>query len=234
MKIRCLIIDDEPIAIDILRSYINEIPHMEIVACCSNALESYGILQKEKIDLLFLDIKMPQLTGIEFMKTLDHKPLIILVTAYSEYALDAFEYDVLDYLLKPVSFQRFIKAVNKALTRLQLKTDHINSPAGMESSFMYLKHDKKNVKVMLDDILFFEGCGNYVKVVTANKEILTYQTLNFLEKQLAQEGFLRVHKSFIVSVRNISAYTTETIEVGKHMLPIGNSYKQVVNKVLNT
>jgi DNA-binding LytR/AlgR family response regulator len=232
MKIRCLLIDDEPIALDILKSYIADVPYLELVGTCSNALESYSILQKEKIDLLFLDIKMPQLTGIEFIKTLDHKPHIILVTAYSEYALDAFEYDVLDYLLKPVSFQRFLKSVNKAMNRLQVKTEHLINDQSPESSFMYLKHDKKNVKVMLNDILYFEGCGNYVKVVTSSKEILTYQTLNFLEKQLSGDGFLRIHKSYIISLNKIDAFTTETVEVKQHELPIGNSYRQMVSKVL--
>jgi len=232
MKIRCLLIDDEPIAIDILRSYISEVPYLEVAATCNNALASYSILQKEKIDILFLDIKMPQLTGIEFIKTLDHKPLIILVTAFSEFALDAFEYDVLDYLLKPVSFQRFLRSVNKAMNRLQAKSDMVITQPQVESSFMYLKHDKKNVKVMLDDILYFEGCGNYVKVVTSTKEILTYQTLNFLEKELSGDGFIRIHKSFIVSLSKIDAYDTETVELGSLQIPIGSSYRQIVVKVL--
>jgi len=230
MKVRCLIVDDEPIATDIIISYIKNIEELEVAGTCSNALEAYNFLRKEKIELMILDIKMPQLSGLDFLRSLDNKPLVILVTAYPEHALEGYEYDVIDYLVKPVSFQRFLKAISKVFNRLQLSNVQPGEQR-KESSFIYIKSDKKMIKIMLDDILYFEGFGNYVKVVTEKKEIITYQTLNLLEKELAKDGFVRIHKSYIVSVNKVDAFANETVEIGKKEIPVGNSYKQVIAKV---
>lgn len=232
MKIKCLLVDDEPIAIDILASYIKNLEELEIAGTCNNALEAYNFLQKEKVDLMILDIKMPQLSGLDFLKSLDRKPLVILVTAYSEHALEGYEYDVVDYIVKPVSFQRFLKAISKVFNRLQLKDHNVQAnPQDRNASFIYIKTDKKMIRVMLNDILYFEGSGNYVRVVTEQKEIITYQTLNLLEKQLAKDGFVRIHKSYIVSINKVDAFTHEDVEIRKKEIPIGNSYKQSVSKI---
>ncbi len=233
MKINCLLVDDEPIAIDILKSYIKNIEELQVVGECNNALEAYNFLQKTKVDLLLLDIKMPQLSGLEFLKTIDLKPLVILITAYSEHAIEGYEFDVVDYIVKPVSYQRFLKAISKVFNRLELKSNNIlMAPQKSGSSFIYLRHDKKMVKVMLNDILYFEGFGNYVKVVTEQREIISYQTLNLLEKQLANDGFVRIHKSFIIPVNKIDAFTNESVEIKKKEIPIGSSYKQAISRIM--
>ena len=234
MKIKCLVIDDEPIAIDIITSYIENIGELELAGTCNNAFEAYSLLQKQKVDLLILDIKMPQLTGLEFIKSLDTKPLIILITAYSEHALESYEYDVVDYLVKPVSLQRFLKAISKVFNRLQLKPNVAESISNKkEESYIYVKSDKKMIRIMLNEILYIEGFGNYVKVITEKKEIVTYQTLNLLEKELTKDGFLRIHKSFIISLKKVESFTNDSVEITKREIPIGNSYKQSVIKFLN-
>ena len=235
MKISCLLVDDEPIAINILKSYIKNIEELQIAGECNNPLEAYNFLQKEKVDLLLLDIKMPQLSGLDFLKTLHTKPLVILITAYSEHAIDGYEFDVVDYIVKPVSYQRFLKAISKVFNRLELKSSNaLFTPQKSDSSFIYLRHDKKMVKVMLNDILYFEGLGNYVKVVTEQREIISYQTLTLLEKQLANDGFVRIHKSYIISLNKVNSFTSESVEIKKNEIPIGSSYKQVISKIIKT
>ncbi|HYF31253.1 MAG TPA: LytTR family DNA-binding domain-containing protein [Chitinophagaceae bacterium] len=232
MKIKCLLVDDEPIAVEIIRSYMRNIDEVEIVAEFNNALDAYNFLQKEKVDLLLLDIKMPQLSGLDLLKTLDSRPLIILITAYSEFALEGYELDVVDYLIKPVSYQRFLKAISKVFNRLNVPANNTQPQAEKaNASYIYFKQGKKMMKLLLSDILYFKGYGNYVKVFTEQKEIITYQTLNMLEKQLSTEGFIRVHKSFLVSLDKIDAFTVDTVEIKKKEIPIGNSYRQAVVKI---
>ena len=227
MTIKCLVVDDEPIAIDILTDYIGRIKQLELVGCCRNAIEVFDFLSKKRIDLLFLDIKMPQLTGIELLKSLAHPPRVILTTAYPEYALEGYELNVLDYLLKPISYQRFLKSVAKTLedTNFYHKSA-IANPTDLSTPFIYLKEDRKMVKVLLDEILYLEGMGNYVKIVTKQKEIITYRSLNFMEQQLGRERFLRIHKSFIVALNNINAVTAETIEISGRQPPVAIAIKR--------
>ena len=233
MTIKCLVVDDEPIAIDILTDYIGRIKQLELVGCCRNAMEAFDSLSKKRIDLLFLDIKMPKLTGIELLKSLSHPPRVILTTAYPEYALEGYELNVLDYLLKPISYQRFLRSVAKTLEDTNLyHKPAIASPAVLSTSFIYLKEDRKMIKVQLNEILYLEGMGNYVKIVTKQKEIITYRSLNFMEQQLGRERFLRIHKSFIIALNNIQAFTAETIEISERQLPIGNSYRKMVMAAL--
>lgn len=229
MTIKCLVVDDEPIALDILTDYIGRINQLELVGRCRNAMEAFDVLSTKRIDLLFLDIKMPQLTGIELLKSLALPPKVILTTAYPEYALEGYELNVLDYLLKPISYQRFLKSVAKTVENTNFyHNPAIVNPAILSTSFIYLKEDRKMIKVPLDEILYLEGMGNYVKVVTRQRNIITYRSLNFMEQQLGREGFLRIHKSFIIALNNIQAFTAETIEISGRQLPIGNIYKKMV------
>jgi len=205
MKIRCLIVDDEPLAQRVIEKYISSLPSLELACKCNNALDAAAFLHSNTVDVIFLDIKMPELTGLEFLKTLTKPPKVILTTAFSEYALEGYEYSVVDYLLKPISFERFLKAVNKITGQMESKQE----PAAAESQnnksdFIFLREDKIDHKVLFSDILYVEGCGNFVKVFANRKMIMVAETMTHIEEKLPGNIFLRVHKSFIVSIRKIS------------------------------
>ena len=231
MKLKTIIVDDEPLALDVLETYIEQIGDLELVKRCGNAFEANEILKSEDIDLMFLDIQMPQLTGTEFVKTLHNPPLIIFTTAYPNYAIEGFELDAIDYLLKPISMERFMKAVNKALEQHKLLTtaqsDHPSS--GSDSDYIFVKADKKFIKVSYADITFIEGLKDYVIINTPNGRIVTLQTMKSLESKLPADQFMRIHRSYIVNVQNINAVVgnmVEVIERGKtRHLPIGKSYR---------
>jgi len=233
--IRCLIIDDEPPAREIIRRYIDDIPHLQLMAECSNAVQALSFLQQKEVDLIFLDIRMPQLNGNAFLKILKNPPKVIFTTAYAEYALEGYELDVVDYLLKPVKFDRFLKAVNKAFelnnksgadTLIQHEENRKDSP------FVYFRADRKMIKVMLGDILYIESMKDYIKVVTVNGNIITKQSITSVEAMLPESRFIRSHRSFIVSLHKIKSFTTEVIEIDKEEIPIGKLYKGAVLKVL--
>ena len=236
MKIRCLVIDDEPLARDLMRSHIEKLENFEIVAECGDAMKALQALRNHPVDLMFMDIQMPQITGIEFLKTLKHPPKVIITTAYREYALDGFELDVVDYLLKPITFNRFLKAVNKyyQLTQEEKKN---SAPAAMaaqpEEAFIYVKENKKVIKVHLNEILYVEGLSEYVQIYTENKKIITKTSMTHMEEKLPQADFMRIHKSFIVSLSKIEAFTSNSIEVPGKELPIGRSYKNSVLEALH-
>jgi len=230
MKMKCIIVDDEPLAIEIIESYIGRLDDLEIVATCNNAIKAFEILQKEDIDLMFLDIQMPKLTGIDFIKTLQHPPKIILTTAYRDYALESYELDVVDYLLKPISFDRFLVALQKAYKDEKSESGYsINSDT--VEGYIYLKADKKMVKVMLCDILYIESLKDYIRVKTADKDVITHQKISYLEEKLPDDLFIRIHRSFIVPLKKVESYSSSAIEVPGKELPIGRLYK---NKVLDT
>lgn len=233
--IRCLIIDDEPPAREIIRRYIEDIPHLQLMAECSNAVQALSFLQQKEVDLIFLDIRMPQLNGNEFLKILKNPPKVIFTTAYAEYALEGYELDVVDYLLKPVKFDRFLKAVNKAF-ELNSKS-MVESPVHHEENkpdnpFVYFRADRKMIKVMLSDILYIESMKDYIKVVTVNGNIITKQSITSVEAMLPESRFIRAHRSFIVSLHKIKSFTTEVIEIDKEEIPIGKLYRGAVLKVL--
>lgn len=245
MKINCLIVDDEPLALDVVESYIRRIDGLELVGRCENALQAFEILQNKQIDLLFLDIQMPKLDGIEFIKTLSHPPRVIFTTAYRDYAIDAFNLDAVDYLLKPIPFTRFLKAVSKAFQHLNLVNQVTpvdttgNNPAninkdlnlsGME--YIFVRADKKMVKVYLHDITYIESLKDYVIIHVPDKRIVTKQKISYLEEKLPEEVFLRIHRSFLVSIPRIEAFSPNHVEIGGKELPIGRSYKNVVSKIL--
>jgi DNA-binding LytR/AlgR family response regulator len=232
-KIRCLVVDDEPLAIKLISSHIQQIEALEIMGSCKNALQALEILRKEQIDLMFLDIHMPQISGIDFLRTLTHPPKVILTTAYREYALDGFELDVVDYLLKPISFERFLKSVNKYFERME-KPVLFNSgtrPLPNED-FILIKDNKTIFKILLKDILYIEAFGEYMKIHTSDKIHLSRETMHEMVKKLPPAHFLRVHKSYIVPVRKITAFSAFSVHIQNQEIPIGRSYKDAVREVL--
>jgi len=234
MPIKCLIVDDEPLALLLLQTHISQIPQLEVVASCENPLEAFEILKKEPIDLLFLDIQMPVLTGLEFAKSLQHPPSIIFTTAYREYAVESYELNVVDYLLKPITFSRFFKAINKYLnSRHQESTSTVNQAAPIDDSptFIYVNANRKHVKVLFQDILYVESLKDYVQIHTIDQRITTKDKISVFEQKLPSH-FLRVHRSFIVNRHKVTAFTAHDIEIGKKEIPIGGSYKKEVFKVL--
>jgi DNA-binding LytR/AlgR family response regulator len=233
MKLRCLIVDDEPLALDVLETYIERLDNLELVGKCKNAIEAYNKLQSDKVDLLFLDIQMPKLTGIDFLKSVSQRPKVIFTTAYREYAIEGYELDAIDYLLKPISFERFLKAVNKVVQPSQRSSAPVDTTSEVASlgnvtaqePFIYLKADKKMVKVPLKDILYIESLKDYIRVKTITKEVISYQKISYLEEKLPEEKFLRIHRSFIIAMDRIEAFSAVHVEVGGHEIPIGRNYK---------
>ncbi|MFK7923938.1 MAG: LytR/AlgR family response regulator transcription factor [Bacteroidia bacterium] len=241
MNIRCVIVDDEPLALDVLESYIDKIDHLDLVARLDNAVEAFNLLNREEVDLLFLDIQMPRLSGIELLRNISNPPKVIFTTAYRDYALQGYELDVMDYLLKPISFDRFLKAVNK-LNRDQLTSNITPSPTPSlesipanqyEEAFLYLKADKKMVKILLKDILYIESLKDYIRVKTNHKTVTAYQRISFMEEKLPENRFLRIHRSFIVAKDKIDAFSPPSVEIGDITLPIGRNYRSEVLKSLN-
>ena len=224
---RCVIIDDEPIAIRVIRNHLASFSEFEVVAECSNALEAIPVLSKEKIDLLFCDIQMPQLTGVDFVRSLPHPPQVIFTTAYRDYAVDAFELHVADYLLKPVSFERFTKAIQHFLMHetQASKTTEANHSAE-ERDFIFLKADKKHYKVNLDEILYIESLGDYVIVFTTEMKIVTKERISHLLELLPADRFIQIHRSYIVSVDKIESVGPGFVEIRKKKLSIGRNYKK--------
>jgi len=232
--IRCLIADDEPPAREILQRYIGNMPDLKLIKECSNAMQVLSFLQSEDVDVIFLDINMPQLKGIELLKILKNPPKIILTTAYAEYALEGYELDVVDYLLKPIQFERFVKAVHKAVnpggyTLNQISTTEKETK---QDSFVYFRADRKMVKVMLGDIFYIESMKDYVKIFTTEGILITKQSMTSVEAMLPENHFIRTHRSFIVSVPKIKSFTHELIEVEKAEIPIGKLFRSNVMKML--
>lgn len=241
--IRTLVVDDEKIARTILENYISKLSNLELVAQCKNPIEALNVLQMEKIDLIFLDIQMPELTGIEFLKTLTSRPLIVFTTAYPEYALEGYNLEVLDYLVKPFRFNRFVQAVNKAAKHLNLIHHSHNAPAqplsstdlqspAMDTDFLLVKSEHKVFRLKYEDILYIEGMREYVAFHLANQKILSLQTLKNLEISLPSYLFLRIHKSYIIAIRQVVSMEGNLLNLGKVKLPIGVSYREIVTDVL--
>ena len=231
---RCLLIDDEPPALDVLRTYIQSTPMLQVVGECHHAMAAFELLQQRQVDLIFLDINMPQLLGTEFLKTLTHPPRIVFTTAFRDYAYEGFELGAVDYLLKPYSFERFLKAVHKVL-----QLDHKAPPSLSESSsqpadkFLYVRADRKMVKVMVNDILYVESLKDYVRIFMPGHQIITKQTISSLEDMLPEDEFLRIHRSFIVPFRRIDSYNQHAVFINKTELPVGPLYKNELMKRLH-
>jgi DNA-binding LytR/AlgR family response regulator len=230
----CIIVEDEPLAAEVLQDYISQIPFLQLKAICADAIYAMEVLQKEKIDLIFLDIHLPKLKGLDFIKTLKHPPHIIIVSAYHEYALQGYEHNVIDYLLKPVEFSRFLAAVNK-LKQPGAKETSLPAPSQTGSRpYLFFNVSKKKVKVYLDDILYIESLKEYIRIFTKTKSILTKFQLGQIEELLAKNNFLRVHRSFIVAKDKIDAFSATDIEINGKQIPVGRSYKELVQSVLDS
>ena len=229
IQIKCIIVDDEPMARDVVRRYVQKISTLKLVGEFGNAIEATIFLQEQSVDMIFLDIKMPQLSGTEFVRSLRNVPKIIFTTAHKEYAHEGFELDVIDYLLKPIRFDRFLRAVNKAFPQKLQEVEVITSVASEENkpatSFIYLRVDRKMIKVLLDNILYIESDKDYVKVFTEKGFIITRQTIASVEAMLSENQFIRVHRSYIVSLNKLTSYTAETVEIGSKEIPIGKLYR---------
>lgn len=237
MPIKCLVVDDKPLAIDVLRDYILKIPVLELVAATTNPLEGLNIVRGTAIDLIFLDIQMPELNGLQFIKIAGKKSKIILTTAYSKYALDAYESDVVDYLLKPIAFDRFYRAIEKALQLLDPISNDKNKAAITPNTdipaYLFVKTEYRIQKINLEEILYVEGLQNYISIQKTDERIVSLQTLKKIEEQLPQKDFIRVHRSFIVALKHISYIERGRIIIGETTIPIGDSYKDVFYKMID-
>lgn len=232
----CLAIDDEPLALDVIKEFVELTSFLKLKATCTSALEAMEMMQKETIDLIFLDINMPNITGIEFLKSLKQAPLVIFTTAYSEYALDGFELNAIDYLVKPIALERFIKAVNKAYeiyTLSQYKKEKLNPVDDSVNEFIFVNADYSTIKINLNEVLYIEGLKDYVKIYTGPRPLLTHSTMKRIENKLPSNTFMRVHKSFIVSIRHIDAIERNFIVMGEKRIPIGETYKETFYNRMN-
>jgi DNA-binding LytR/AlgR family response regulator len=236
MKVRCLLIDDEPPALKVLASHISNINGLEIVGQCRNAIEALDMLHQQVVDVIFLDIKMPKILGTEFLKNLSHPPKVIFVTAYHDYAVQGYELDAVDYLVKPVSFERFVKAIAKLKRMMGQETiSQSNDYKPNPEAFVYLKVDKNMQKVFVNEIIYIESWKDYIKLfLDRGKRMLVKQSISSIENLLSEHKFLRVHRSYLVSINKISGYNGLSVQVQSNEIPIGRLYKQAVMERLHT
>lgn len=227
MTLQCIIIDDEPIARTGLKEYIQDTAFLQLAGEFDNPMKAIDTLQQQKIDLIFLDIQMPRMTGLEFLKTLSHPPLVIFTTAYPNYAVEGFELNAVDYLLKPFSFERFWKAVTKAKAQCEAAAQPA-TPAGAEPDYFFIKSDSKLIKIKYDEILFVEALQNYVAVYTTDKKYITYLTFRSIEEYLPASRFVRTHKSFIVAAAKVESIEGNDIRIGQHHIPISRTEREAV------
>jgi two-component system, LytTR family, response regulator len=235
----CLIVEDEPLARNLLTEYVKKVPFLNLVKSCSNPMEALEVLRNNPVDILFLDIQMPEITGITLLKILQKKPLVILTTAYSEYALESYELDVVDYLLKPVTFDRFLKAVDKASQRLSLPAGPLPSTIVQEKKtgeptpdFVFVKDGTKLVKINFEDILYVEGLKDYVTIHTKVQKVVSLQRLKSLEMQLPPDRFIRIHHSYIIAVKAIDAVHKGEVQIGNTMIPISDTYRKAFKELI--
>lgn len=236
MTLKCIIVDDEPLALVVLEKYISRISSLELMEKCSNAIEATNYIHNNPVDLIFLDINMPELSGVEMLKSLQHQPKIIITTAYSEFALDGYEFGVADYLLKPIKFDRFLKAVNRvidSITKAIPSNNSIPEVAVDNGNYIFLKQDQEVFKVKTADILYIEALGNYLQVYTLEKKIITRETMCDFEKRINGERFIRIHKSFIVNISKIEKISNNHVFIAARQISIGTTYKSELMKRLN-
>jgi two-component system LytT family response regulator len=231
----CLAIDDEPLALELLEDNISQVPYLKLEGKCSNAFEALKFLQDQMVDLIFLDIQMPGLTGLQFIQSLTQRPMIILITAYEKFALEGFNLDVIDYLVKPVPLDRFIKACNKAWELYNLRLKKIENPSSIEAEFLFVNVEYSLLKVEFADIQWIEGLRDYIRIhlKTGSKPVITRMSMKAIEEELPSSRFIRVHKSFIVSVSAITSVRKNSIFIGVEEIPIGDNYKDAVNMIIN-
>ncbi len=237
MNITCLIVEDEPLARNLLIDYVKKVPSLELIEACSSPLAALEVLKQKKVDLLFLDIHMPEITGITLLKVLQKKPLVILTTAYSEYALESYDFDVVDYLLKPITLERFLRAVDKVSHRLgsvqAVSVQKEKLPIIEDQDFIFVKDGTKLIKIRYADILFVEGLKDYVTIHTRQQKVVSLQRLKILEEQLPSNKFIRIHNSFIVALGAIDVVHKGDVQIGSAMLPISDSYKKNFKELID-
>jgi len=229
MQIKWVAIDDEPLALELLEDNIKKLPYLQLVAQCSNAFEAMKVLQEQAVDLIFLDVQMPGLTGLQFIQSMAQKPMIILITAYDKYALEGFNLDVVDYVVKPVSVERFIKACNKAWELFQLRTKQVATVDNVPE-YLFVNVDYSLLKIVISDIIFIEGLKDYIKIhlSSTTRPVVTRMNMKTMEEQLPATKFIRIHKSYIISVRHIASVRKNSVFVNEHELPVGDNYKETL------
>lgn len=221
----CIAVDDEPLALDIIESYVAKHPDLTLIARCNNAAEASEVLKNRKVDLMFLDIQMPEISGLSFIKSLETKPLFIFTTAYPDYAIEGFELDAIDYLLKPIAYDRFERAVDKAQEYFKLKSSSDLAETDMDNEFFFVKANQKLIKLSYNEIYYVEAFADYVKIFLEDKKIVTLQTMKNMEKKLPSEMFSRVHRSYIVNREHVASFSGTKLEVNDVSIPIGKNYK---------
>ncbi len=227
--IHCIIVDDEPIAREILENHLQKIDAIKIIGSCKNAIEAFNIINSNKVDLIFLDINMPEISGLSFARSINKNIKIIFTTAYREYAVDGFDLKAVDYLLKPISFERLLQAVNKYLNEnITVKTDGKDDLTHDKSDFIFVRSDRKMIKINFSEVNYIESLGDYLKIHIPEKTIVTRETITSIEAKLPKNSFLRIHRSFIVSINKIESFTNEFVEINKKAIPISRSYKKEV------
>jgi DNA-binding LytR/AlgR family response regulator len=232
---RCIAVDDEKLVLDLLVDNIKQVPYLQLVKACRNAMEAIEVLQKEKIDLIFLDIQMPRLSGLQLIQTLQQLPLVILVTAYEQYALEGYNLNVADYLLKPVSFERFLKACNKAKELFDLRSDKTIAQKEGSSDHIFVNVEYTLVRILFSDILFIEGLKDYIKIhlASSNKPVLTKMSLKAMEEKLPADKFIRIHRSYIVAADRVTVIKRDLINIGNQEIPVSDFYKENLAKITN-
>jgi len=231
--IRCLAVDDEPLALELLEDNIGKVPFLQLVAACDNAMEAMRIMQQESIDLIFLDIQMPGLTGLQFVQSMTIKPMIILITAYEKYALDGFDLDVTDYLVKPVSLERFIKGCNKARQLFELRDQQKNATLAAVPDYFFVNVDYSLVKITIPDIVYIEGLKDYIRIHLKNSQrpVVTRMPMKTIEEQLPSTDFIRIHKSYIVSIAFITSARKSSVFINTLELPVSDTYRDAVTSL---
>lgn len=230
--IKCIAVDDEPLALEIITDFARKVPFLSLVQTFENAAEAMRFLQDEKVDLVFLDIKMPDINGIEFLKSLKHPPMVIFTTAYGEYALDGFDLDVVDYLLKPIPFDRFLRAATKAQEFMTVSQQKNGDSSGQINDYIFIKTEYKIIKINLEDILFIEALKDYTKIYTPYQPVLTLRSLKSFETRLPADKFIRVHRSYLVSLNKINSVEKNTVMIANQSIPISDGYRERFYEVI--
>lgn len=230
----CIALDDEPLALDIIEAYVKKHPELNLIARCNNAEEASKVLNSQHIDLMFLDIQMPGVTGLNFVRSLKNKPLFMFTTAYSEYAIDGFELDAIDYLLKPIAYDRFEKAIEKAKEYYTIKNNSGLTESDLENDFIFVKANQQLIKLAYGEILYVEAFADYVKIFLNDRKIVTLQTMKKMEAKLPSDIFSRVHRSFIVNRKALQSFSTSVCEVNGEKIPVGKNYKNDFIKLMRS